>query len=65
MNKNFAFTVREFDESKDWSVDKGMIIASRTNNGFQFYSERYTPEEFEVMYQVIHKYREEHLKLAK
>jgi len=65
MNKNFAFTVREFDESKDWSIDVGMIITSKTNNGWQFYADRYTPEEFEAMYQAVHKFREEHLKLAK
>ena len=64
MNKNFAFTVREFDESKDWSTDVGMYITSKTNNGWQFYQERYTPEEFELMYQAIHKFREERLKLA-
>jgi hypothetical protein len=65
MNKDFAFTVREFDESKDWSADVGMYITSKTNNGWQFYQERYTPEEFEAMYQSIHKFREERLKLAK
>jgi len=65
MNKDFAFTVREFDESKDWSLDKDMIITEKTNNGWQFYPDRYTPEEFELMYQAIHKFREERLKLAK
>ena len=64
MNKNFAFTVREFDESKDWSTDVGMYITSKTNNGRWFAQERYTPEEFEAMYQAIHKFRKEHLKLA-
>jgi hypothetical protein len=65
MNKNFAFTVREFDEALDWSTDAGMYITMKTNNGWQFSQERYTPEEFEAMYQAIHKFREERLKLAK
>ena len=57
MNKDFKFTVRHFDETKDWSTDKDMIITSKTNNGWGFYCDRYTPEEFEEMYQAIHKFR--------
>jgi len=57
MNKDFKFIVRDFDETKDWSTDKDMIITSKTTNGFQFYGERYTPEEFEEMYQAINNFR--------
>ena len=64
MNKDFKFTVRHFDETKDWSTDKDMIITSKTNNGWGFYCDRYTPEEFEEMYQVIHNFRKQRLLAA-
>ena len=61
MNKDFKFVVRVFDETKDWSTDKDMIITEKTNNGWQFYNDRYTVEEFEEMYQVIHNFRKQRL----
>ena len=64
MNKDFKFVVRDLDDTKDWSTDLGMIITEKTNNGWQFYNERYTTEEFEEMYQVIHNFRKQRLLAA-